>query len=83
MDTPPCALAPDLAVEAAALAGSPILRLEKPGAPVVYLRARGAPSPGPEYVRVRPLAALGMDPAHPNQFIRRDDPLAHLAEPLP
>jgi hypothetical protein len=32
MDTPPCALAPDLAVEAAALAGSPILRLEKPGA---------------------------------------------------
>lgn len=61
--------------------GWPRLKLEKPGFPVVYLYPVGAPHPGGDLVRIRPLVALGMDPQHPNQFIDRRDPLAHLAEP--
>jgi hypothetical protein len=38
------------------------------------------PDPGPEFVRVRPHPDRGNNP---NVFIRRDDPLAHLAEVLP
>lgn len=69
--------------EAAALIGGwPLQRWEKAGFPVVFLAPVDAPHPGGDLVRIRPIAALGMDPAHPNVFIRRQDPLAHTVEML-
>lgn len=72
-----------LAAEIGALIGWPCQRWEKAGYPVVYLYPVGAPPPGPAFQRVKPLVALGMDPHHSNVFIHRQDPLAHLAEPVP
>ena len=72
-----------LGADARAVPGWPRLKLEKAGFPVVYLYPVDAPHPGGALVRVKPLAALGMDPSHPNVFIHRQDPLASLAEPAP
>ncbi len=67
---------------ATALGGWPTQRWEKAGFPVVFVRPVDAPHPGPTFVRIRPIEAMGLDPHHPETFIERQDPLAHTAEIL-
>lgn len=65
--------------------GWPRMAWARPGLPTVYLYPKGAPHPGPEYMRVLAIKEMGLNgdtqsPDHnPNMFILRSDPLAGMA----